>query len=70
MTEIRKRQVFDGSGNLISEETYEVSEDMLAREQAATTLKQMLFRGKDTWTSADLGDIAEALIHASGVLRL
>lgn len=63
---IKTRQVFDGKGNLLGEEPYEMPDEVMALEQAQARLRELKARGKATWTTADLRDISEALLQLMG----
>lgn len=63
---IKTRQVFDGKGNLLGEETYEMPDEVVLLEQAQTRLRELKSRGKATWTTSDLRDISEALLQLMG----
>jgi hypothetical protein len=62
------RQVYDGQGNLIGEETFEVPDEVVATEQARTRLRELKAQGKANWQSPqDLADALEALLQVMGV---
>jgi len=62
MPEERRREIYDGKGNLIAVETYWVSDDEIKREKAEGKVEEMKKVETDKWTQKDQVDLLSAMI--------
>jgi len=61
MPEERRREIYDGKGNLIAVETYWVSDDEIKREKAEDKIALMNATDPEKWSAKDQTDLLAAI---------